>query len=226
MGSETERDPSSTPKLSFNSLPSKQFESPGMPTPPFHALASVPFSWEDEPGKPRPSTTTATATAAAPPKSKRSLELPPRLLTDQVKVTNTSSPTTVLEGPYPGRSLSHTLSFSFGKRSFRSPDGGLQAGDGKREMSKERWNLSSCRWGSFKENSTEVVFGASFDFSDSANVFETDRTKVKITRVRRRNSFFSFSHTHSNLWASIYGSFKQAVPWRRNQEKQRKQRSL
>ncbi|XP_057462520.1 uncharacterized protein At4g00950-like [Actinidia eriantha] len=129
MGSEAEPQPSSIPKLSLFSLPSKPPEPPGILTPPLQALASVPFQWEEVPGKPRDCST-------AKPKAARCLDLPPRLLTEAGKITNTPSPTTVLDGPYSSRSLSHTMSFSLGKASFV----------------KERVNFSSWRWGSFKDN--------------------------------------------------------------------------
>ncbi|KAK3034712.1 hypothetical protein RJ639_032665 [Escallonia herrerae] len=191
---------SSTPKLSLYALPNKPQEPPGLLTPPLHTLASVPFKWEEAPGKPRPST--APSAAASPPsksKAARCLDLPPRLLvTESAKVTSMPSPTTVLDGPYVGR----TFSFSW---SFRSPEerkvgGGVKYG--KRE-SKERIPFSSWRWGSSKDYGGPI--GGSFDISYPAcGGSMDDTTKVKITR------------------ASIYGSFKQAVPWRRGQDKTRK----
>uniref|UniRef100_A0A5B7CGF7 Uncharacterized protein n=1 Tax=Davidia involucrata TaxID=16924 RepID=A0A5B7CGF7_DAVIN len=217
QGSEAELEASSTPKLSLYSLPSKPPEPPGTLTPPLNTLASIPFQWEEVPGKPRAGTTTNSPKS----KSARCLDLPPRLLTDQAKVTNMPSPTTVLDGPYVARSLSETLSFSLGKGSFRSHEVGIVGG--KREIStKERRNFSSWRCGNFKENSGFV--GGNFEISSSVGGdggFESD-TKVKITRVKRRSSsFLSLSHTRSSLWGSIYESFKQVVPWRRGQEKLR-----
>ncbi|KAL7003625.1 hypothetical protein U1Q18_004776 [Sarracenia purpurea var. burkii] len=222
MGAETETEPetepkpepqSSTPKLPLFTLPSQPRESPGMLTPPLQTLASVPFQWEEAPGKPR---VCATATPpSSKPKAARCLDLPPRLL-NEAKITNTPSPTTVLDGPYSGRSLSHTLSFTFGKASFRSPDGG---GPSRKQIAKERWNFGSWRWGSgFKEDDGDAG-GDVFDFSPSVGgpSDPSDFPEVKIKRVKKiRSSFFRSSH----LWASFYASVKQAVPWRRKQEKQ------
>ncbi|GFY93507.1 hypothetical protein Acr_08g0019030 [Actinidia rufa] len=79
MGTEEEQEPSSTPKLPLLSLPPiKSPERSGTLTPPLYTSASVPFRWEEEPGKPRPGTallllpTTTTTTT-------KGLELPPRL---------------------------------------------------------------------------------------------------------------------------------------------------
>ncbi|KAJ6976668.1 hypothetical protein D5086_022882 [Populus alba] len=69
-------DPSPTPKLSLFSLPGKLHESPArMLTSPIHTLASVPFKWEDAPGKPSP----PCMPQSDEPKIDRCLELPPRL---------------------------------------------------------------------------------------------------------------------------------------------------
>ncbi|KAJ7959359.1 DUF688 domain-containing protein [Quillaja saponaria] len=130
------------PKLSLFSLPSKPPEPPGMLTPPLQTTASIPFQWEEAPGKPRPCNT------RSKPKSARSLELPPRLLiSHQAEITKMPSPTTVLDGPYVGR----TMSFWF---SFRSPD----------DLGKNG-HFRSRRWSSFRKNK-EVLEG-SFDFSSS-----------------------------------------------------------
>ncbi|GMP24905.1 hypothetical protein CsSME_00002007 [Camellia sinensis var. sinensis] len=218
MGSDSEPEPqpsSTPPKLPLFSLPSKPHEPPGMVTPPLQTLASVPFHWEEAPGKPRPCT--------SKPKAVRCLDLPPRLL-NEAKITNTPSPTTVLDGPYSARSLSHTLSFSMGKASFRSPEAGVV----RKQIGKERWNFSSWRWpGSFKQNAGAVDDGGSFDFSPSVGCgpcesgpCESDaleESEVKTSKVRKRSSFFGSSK--SNLWTSIYESVKQAVPWRHKQQK-------
>ncbi|GAV66184.1 DUF688 domain-containing protein [Cephalotus follicularis] len=214
MGLERDEDcePSSTPpKLSLFSFPNKaQEKSAWMLTPPIHSSVSIPFQWEEAPGKPKPcSTRSKSSTTAA-----RCLELPPRLLSE-TKVNAISSPTTVLDGPDAGRSLSYKLPHGKGG-SFRSPE------------DRHRIIFGSNRWRmSFKKNK-EVVAGA-FDFSSPVSQ-DGDYggggggcgTHVKITRVRRKASFLSFSHSRSHLWTNIYESFKQVVPWRHRQEKSRK----
>ncbi|MCH93452.1 hypothetical protein A2U01_0014403, partial [Trifolium medium] len=69
-------------------------ERSGTKTPPLHNSASVPFGWEEEPGKPKPCTDLVTFSN---PTTMKCLELPPRLLIDTTKL---QSPTTVLDGPY------------------------------------------------------------------------------------------------------------------------------
>ncbi|XP_043810148.1 uncharacterized protein LOC110608512 isoform X2 [Manihot esculenta] len=193
MGSE----PTPIPKLSLFLLPSKPNGPPGLPTTPMHTLASVPFQWEEAPGKPRPCTTTN----QLQPKSKttRFLELPPRLLCE-AKVNNMPSPTTILDGPYLGHSLSRSRSLSFGKGmpSFSSLENLGRRGN------KGRVIFGSSRWGSFRRNKEgvedSVVFSSSpvFDSGDGGV-----GTKVKITRIRRKSSFLSFSSTKSHLWKLV-----------------------
>jgi hypothetical protein len=214
MGSEADYEASSIPKLSLFSFPTKPPKPKGILTPPPQVTASVPFQWEEAPGKPRPC-----STAEPKPKhrSARSLELPPRLLLlSESKITNIPSPTTVLDGPYVGRSISYRFS-------LRSPDS-----LGGKRLVKEKGR--STRWGSFRKNIKEVVEGT-VDFKPSPVVNvggggggDSD-TKVKITRVKKRSvSLLNLSHTRtrSHLLASIYDSLKQAVPWRRRQERIRK----
>ncbi|KAI5422044.1 uncharacterized protein LOC127076090 isoform X2 [Lathyrus oleraceus] len=68
-------------------------ERSGTKTPPFHITVSVPFGWEEEPGKPKPCTDLVTFSN---PTTFKCLELPPRLLVD----TKVPSLTTVFDGPY------------------------------------------------------------------------------------------------------------------------------
>ncbi|OVA08233.1 Protein of unknown function DUF688 [Macleaya cordata] len=216
MGSKAEPEASSTPKLSLFSLPMNQSpEPPGMLTPPLRPPASVPFLWEEAPGKPRTSDKPRSDTA-------RCLELPPRLLTE-VKITNLPSPTTVLEGPYiVGRSSSYSASFS---RLESTERGQLVLGHSKRENYKERGGGGGYfgSWGkrTFKGNGqiaedNFVISPCSSSLSSSVFINDAvddvgggggggggggvgggggENTKVKITRFRRRGSFLSLSST-------------------------------
>ncbi|KDP25769.1 hypothetical protein JCGZ_23924 [Jatropha curcas] len=218
MGFDSDFEKSPAPKLSFLSLPNKPQDPPGLLTPPIHTLASVPFQWEEAPGKPRLSNTHH---HQPPPKSKtaRCLELPPRLL-NEAKVNNVSSPTTVLDGPYlssQSNSLTRSSSLSFRNgKSFSNLD------NLSRRSNKGRGIFWSSRWGSFRGNHKEVIEG-SIDLSSSAcnghdgGGSSGGDTKVKVTRVRRKFSFFSFSSTRSHSWTNIYESFKQVVPRRGRQ---------
>ncbi|KAM5557589.1 uncharacterized protein ABKV19_024792 [Rosa sericea] len=189
-------------KLALFSLPSQPPEPPGILTPPLLTSVSVPFQWEEAPGKPRHFGGGGTETKA---KCARSLELPPRLLVSEAKVTNMPSPTTVLDGPEVGR----TLSFSY---ALRSPSKEVKSGGGG-------GGFGSMRWAGFWKNKEAGEGNFAFSPTDSGG----DRTKVKITRVRSKASFFNGAHhSRSHMWASIYESLKQVVPWRRRQEKLRK----
>lgn len=193
-------DPCSTPKLplfSFSFPISKGQEPPGMLTPPLNIPASIPFQWEEVPGKPRKSYVTQ---PKPQPASARCLELPPRLLCE-TKMVNIPSPTTVLDGPDVGRSLSYTLSF--------------RRGWSMRRENKEGVSFASKRWGSFKKNK-ETVGGRYSDISASTASTEVggggsgDGGRVKITRMRKRSvSFLSLkSHTSSSrMWVSKVSNF-------------------
>lgn len=173
--------PISSPKLPIYSLPVKKEEPPGMLTPPLQAAVSVPFEWEEAPGKPRAWNRGEKARSA------RCLDLPPRM-SARVKISDVCSPTTVLEGPYVGRSV------SFGN------------GGGKSDGAKERSRFGSSRWMSLKENG-EVggVRGGDVEEpggSVAAGGGGEKETKVKITRMTRKGSFLGMSSTRSHLWVS------------------------
>lgn len=214
--------PVSTPKLSLFSLSNQVKEPPGMLTPPLHTPASIPFLWEEAPGKPLVSTYTTT-TSGTSTNLARCLELPPRLATQEAKTADmplTFSPSTVLEGPY----LRRTLSAREGFRSFQDI-GSLSK---RREISDKGssgyFGGSSWRKKNSKRNTRvcEDSCVISPPSSSSSTVGDTEgHANVKITRIKRTGSFFSLStskshHNHSHLWASIYGTFKQVVPlpWR------------
>ncbi|XP_027110057.1 uncharacterized protein At4g00950 [Coffea arabica] len=262
--------PTSTPKLSLYKLPSKQRQPPPvMFTPPVTtSAASIPFQWEEVPGKLRPDFRPTSSPAAAV-KDKNSsvarcLDLPPRLLNNKnntstaphniihhppskqlFPVTNDSSPTTVLDGPYPhgagGPSFSRSSAFSLPKTrgSFRSLEDEIfrdvnkyrqhrhDAIDevvGKRKVINDKERFASWKWGSYKENNATTndgsfSFSAGYDHSFGCTSFaSTSRGTIK-----RRSSFSSFSHASSNLIAGIYGSFKQVLPWRRRQGQKKDQ---
>lgn len=95
---EDESDPNSTPKLTLSKLPFCKARDRHMQTPPLRPSASIPFQWEEAPGKPRSTLT--------PPA--RCLELPPRMLQEEAKIS------------IMGRSLSLACTFSFRKGMKRS----------------------------------------------------------------------------------------------------------
>ncbi|XP_023513857.1 uncharacterized protein LOC111778333 isoform X2 [Cucurbita pepo subsp. pepo] len=81
-GEETKPNSSIT-KLPLFSIPHRAMDSPersGTLTPPIYAAVSVPFRWEEEPGKPRFSNVTTTTNTDTDTVTSPCLELPPRLL--------------------------------------------------------------------------------------------------------------------------------------------------
>ncbi|XP_038882925.1 uncharacterized protein At4g00950-like [Benincasa hispida] len=212
----TGENPSSTPpKLSLFSLPRQPLESPGMVTPPLHASISVPFQWEEAPGKPRPF---GIIEPNSKPKSARSLDLPPRLFAD-AKVAHFASPTTTVDDPISGRDLSSSLSFRFPDTWAETATPTATATRG----GKDGKYVGSRRWMSFRKNKEIPKGGSEISLSSGGadgggrNVGSGDgETRVKITRFRSRRSFFRKPNSKPHLIASIYGSLKQFIPWRQN----------
>ncbi|KAK4766559.1 hypothetical protein SAY87_008201 [Trapa incisa] len=180
-------------KLSLFSLPKKPPEVSGMLTPPLQTPASVPFQWEEAPGRPRPFCTRS----FPKPSTARCLELPPRLL-KEAKITSMPSPTTVLDGPYVGRSWSHRRGGS-----FRTHDDG----------SNKVLFFGSNRWAPLMEKG--VKDDDPFSILEEGGSASAGQPNVKITRVKRRGSLLNLSYSKSHLWARIYKSIRQVVPWRR-----------
>ncbi|KAK9910150.1 hypothetical protein M0R45_034125 [Rubus argutus] len=227
MGSEAEPE---SPKLPLFSMSHIQSNEPsGYLTPPFYTSVSVPFRWEEEPGKPRP----CTALAIIPDpidSSQKSLELPPRLLLE----TKLLSPTTVLEGPYVGRSRFQSSSFRIvGRECYGSfsPDHERSGRLGPFVLSKsgvkEKGWLDS--WGRRVLKGKREVGGANYVFPSSVDgesdggggiVGESSNFKVKNTRHRRARSFSTLSHSRPHFWATICQGLKQVVPWKSRKSKQ------
>ncbi|XP_019429756.1 PREDICTED: uncharacterized protein LOC109337272 isoform X1 [Lupinus angustifolius] len=163
---------------------------------------SVPFMWEEAPGKPRRCHTQSEPNN----NSARTLELPPRLSFLEGKVSSNMevpSPTTVLGGPYVGR----TMSYSSSCRTHR-----------------DYWNsnFGSTRWSGSRKMNKETE--GSLDFSCPITLGSPQPNKGKFSRVHTRGSLFSLSlpKARSHFWGSIYESFKHVVPWKNGQEKHRK----
>lgn len=212
MGSEAESEPSSTPKLPLFSISPKPSPDPsGMLTPPLQTSASVPFRWEEEPGKPRPCTTLITIP------NPKSLELPPRLVA--MEITKMPSPTTVLDGPYVGKKQPVFSSFRFSTESPERGQIGKLVPEKKFGGQKEKGILGS--WGQRVKGGKKEVGGGSFVFSSSPSIdvegfggddsgnSNSDSGKVKKMgrRMRRNGSFSSLSQARSHLWVCIYVFF-------------------
>ncbi|XP_030552440.1 uncharacterized protein At4g00950-like [Rhodamnia argentea] len=218
MDSESEREDSrrSTPKLFVLSLPNHHRRDPSdMPDPPLQTSISIPFEWEEVPGKPKRANDQPKPSAVA---SLPCLEPPPRLW-DEAKFTNTPSPTSVLDGPYMCRRSAQTFSFRKIGGSFRSPEK-----RGKGEVKEKASIFGSMRWGILREKAEDVEgipeFSSSFrgarSGGDSAGG-GGDGYSHTDTR-RRRGGFIGLSQSKSHLWATLCENFKQVVPWRRKQD--------
>lgn len=189
--------PLSFPKRPFYLLPVKKNEPLGLVTPPLQAPVSVPFEWEEAPGKPR-----VWIRGEEKARSARCLQLPPKMST-RVKISDFCSPTIVLDGPYAvGRSVS-----------FEKSDGGRERA---RLFGSSRWRRS------LKENiqveaSGGVDGGEEGDVEESSGLAGAEKEKesarekekenettVKITRMTRKGSFLAISLTRSHLWVSTF----------------------
>ncbi|KAL4369820.1 hypothetical protein S245_018633 [Arachis hypogaea] len=189
-------------------------ERSGIVTPPFCTLASVPFGWEEEPGKPRitssSSNTNAIVTLTKSKSKSKSLQLPPRLqqlVHDEGDddATKVHSPSSVLEGPY-CISRSNTCHLP---PSSRGLDTGMRT--------KERGWFGSLRgWKGF--NVKREVSRGSYVFSSNSTSsadedYHVNENKVRsVTKMQRSRSI---SHLfHAKPWTMIRESFKQVVPWK------------
>ncbi|GAA0147614.1 hypothetical protein LIER_36550 [Lithospermum erythrorhizon] len=175
-------------------------EHPGMATPPLYTTsASIPFTWEEEPGKPRP------PSSPLPPNTTSNiLELPPGL-------ARTPSPTTVLDGPYNIHSSSISSSFR-----FLNDEECLDSGKKKvrrkrlffaswRHRNSRNWKKemvgSSCRNFMFPSTSeTDSATGLGFGFGLKFDEATSDKS-VKFSRTSRNGSHHSVSHK-PQFWVS------------------------
>ncbi|KAL6575619.1 hypothetical protein OROHE_000996 [Orobanche hederae] len=200
----------------------------GISTPPLQPAASVPFKWEQEPGKPRPGTQ-----ATTPPEPAKCLDPPPCRMqfaaagTDPAtRITETPSPSSILEGPYdynnvgrPRFSSSRFLirdgqdssgSYSIADTEIPTPREGALLGGGRKSKGKGLF-------GKFKGGN-----GGSFEFSSRSCDSSSDESRRRRTensggkkKLRRRASFSGDSHAKSShIWATIYEGFKHVVHWK------------
>ncbi|KAK8636214.1 hypothetical protein V6N13_004919 [Hibiscus sabdariffa] len=203
-GSEAEKESVYTPKLPLFSSPQAHMQSPersGTLTPPLQASASVPFRWEEEPGKPKPCSTLTIFSNPNPNPNdlaRRCLQLP--------------------------RGFQSSSSFRTGSECYGSFDGGSRSPEmvqlgtmlvSKRGTYREKGLPGSWRKRAFKAGREVGGAGNScvFPSSGDRDGEESNGTSVKITRIKRVGSFHSLFHSKPKFWASIYQGLKVAVPW-------------
>ncbi|KAL0426140.1 UNVERIFIED_CONTAM: hypothetical protein Sradi_1148800 [Sesamum radiatum] len=197
---------SSTPTLQFLHKAALTTDSPHPPsrisTPPLQTPASVPFKWEEEPGKPRLCPRIITAQPS------KCLELPPacRML---LFMDNDAPPNSLLDGPY---NISRPKFSSF--RLFREGQDSLSldsraaasgSNKGGRQKARGRRFFGKLRSGGKCDSSEERMMGG-------------DGRKMG-----RHESFSGVAHANNNksshmIWATIYQGLKQVVQWKSNRK--------
>ncbi|GKE35737.1 hypothetical protein Tco_1455059 [Tanacetum coccineum] len=187
----------------------------GMLTPPLQTTtATVPFRWEEQPGKPRPCTDMIIV-----PQQQKCLELPPRLTKIESK---TLSPTTVLDGPSDLKGSSKNLlssSFRVSKerrrlegrhKSFDSCDGWstpVEDNNGQHVMLLGGGGSAKGIFGSFRfkgnSDTKHKVKGSSVisPLSTMDNIFFEEK---KGKRFRRNSSLSKVTRSH--FWVSSFFS--------------------
>ncbi|CAN4108444.1 unnamed protein product [Withania somnifera] len=211
MGTET----SSTLKLPPYSAVSP--DDIGMLTP-LHTLASIPFSWEEEPGKPRPCTDLIPLPNSINfNEPKLCLEPPPRLYNYYMEsATKSTSPTTVFDGPYitskPKFSSFRILRDRRRQRSFGST-ASSETGQvsafvlGKKKVESKSW------W----RRNTKVKGKSGADSADCVSL--NDECTMEMATLTRSRSFSGLSQTKTHIWATIYEGFKQVIQWKSKKSK-------
>ncbi|KAK7275383.1 hypothetical protein RIF29_16499 [Crotalaria pallida] len=217
-----EAEKSNIPRLNLFKFKPPLIHSPersGMQTPPLHTSVSVPFWWEQEPGKPKPCTALVSFSNKKP--TPKCLELPPRLLINDAN----PSPTSVLESPYDDGDDDdvddwHGGSFAFGgERGAQLGTMVVTKGVGRRI--KEKGWFDSWREKVFKVS--KEVSGGSHVFPSSADrvadhIGGSHNKKLRITKVKRSRSSSNIFHATSCVW-TISEGLKQVVPWRSKKQK-------
>ncbi|XP_009787415.1 uncharacterized protein At4g00950 [Nicotiana tabacum] len=226
MGTDTEAaEMSSTLKLPLFSVESSQ-EDLGMLTP-LHTLASIPFKWEEEPGKPRP------CTDLIPLSNSTCLEPPPRLYNMEFSKTS-SSPTTVFDGPYitskPKFSSFRLLRKDRRHRRQGSFDSSTSSETGqlsttlvlgnKKAESKSWWRRPTNVKHKGCDINSGFVFPSSIDSTDCVSLNEEcSSSSIKTETLRRSGSFSGHSQAKTHIWVAIYEGFKQVIPWKSRKSK-------
>lgn len=166
---------------------------------PIHSsiAASVPFSWEEEPGKPKQHSSSSSSSSSSPltsyssssPQTHKSLELPPRLHSlekDGGSLTKLNSPITVFDGPY-----SMTRSRRMDSPSFRM----LVKGGG------------DC-YGSFRSD----MYGDLDDVDEEIKQQNMSSGSLALVKKRRGLGFFGFSRRRALKRKTEFGRGSYVFP--------------
>lgn len=207
MGTETSL---KLPLFSVNSS-----EDSGMLTP-LHTLASIPFSWEEEPGKPRPCTDLIPLPNSINfNEPKLCLEPPPRLYNYYMESTKSTSPTTVFDGPY----ITSKPKFS----SFRFLRDRRRQGSFDSTASSETGQVSAFVVGKKKVESKSWWRRRNTNVKGKSGGTDcgslSDECTMKMATLKRSGSFSGLSQTKTHIWETIYEGFKQVIPWKSKKSK-------
>ncbi|CAH2069281.1 unnamed protein product [Thlaspi arvense] len=157
--------------------------------------ASVPFSWEEEPGKPKQhsssssSSSPLTSSFSSSPETHKSLELPPRLHSlekDGGSITKLHSPITVFDGPY-----SMTRSRRLDSPSFRM----MVKGSG------------DC-YGSFRSD----IYGDLDEVDEETTNQNMSSGSLALVRKRGRLGFFGFRRKRALKGKTEFGRGSYVFP--------------
>ncbi|KAJ6729605.1 hypothetical protein OIU85_020507 [Salix viminalis] len=203
MASEEDEPIFTPPRLLLMQKPHGHMQSPersGTLTPPLHTSASVPFRWEEEPGKPRECTALIPRPINFPHKC---LELPPRLLAD-TNITKLPSPTTLQSRE--GSALAPRFP---SKKRVKEKGGFLGSWSWGRRGSK----------GKRESGGGSYVFPSSVDREPADHCIDEEEEEEMISssdnvKMTRSGSLSAFSNARPQFWANIYEGLKQVVPWR------------
>ncbi|KAL6560299.1 hypothetical protein OROGR_003858 [Orobanche gracilis] len=217
----------------------------GISTPPLQTSASVPFKWEEQPGKPRPCTDIMPlpepghAKILGPPPPCRMLPADPGKRNP--KMHSPRTPTTVLDGPNTaGRYKFSSFRFFFRESSDGSSSGSPHSSadhisPGNRSGGREKRGFSVRGLMRF-ENGSKDADGGSFGFSVSpsstsgCDVSADGRFKME-GRMRRNGMSSSLSQPTSprlcgTSSTSIYERLKHGVPWKSTRKPSKKDRFI
>ncbi|CAN0889555.1 Uncharacterized protein At4g00950 [Linum grandiflorum] len=199
---------------------------------PLHTSASVPFRWEQHPGKPihNDDDDVDVHLLQSEPR-KKSLDLPPRLLImeeDRSRLQS-SSFRLVKRDWQLGSSFRRTESSLDGRRgvfsSFKVLLGGVNDGGSSNGGREVGGNHSSYVFPAYLDGGG--CSNLSYDeeegsFKEEAKVVESS-SRRRSTEISRSGSFSAATKSH-HFWATIYEGLKQVVPWRRRRGKKSKDR--
>ncbi|CAH1430199.1 unnamed protein product [Lactuca virosa] len=164
------------------------------------AGATIPFQWEEAPGKPRCTTTSDPA-----PQGVRCLNLPPRLLMNTKEESiQTQSPTSVLDEPYSGMS-------SPGRSKWKMMMGlrKMMMCKGTSSHQLRSWSLDSFTYISSSSRDGDSSSSLNDVFSDSLD------SNVKNNKVSTTRGLIFFNKTAFSILENMNQSINQVVPWRR-----------